>query len=166
MKHPARRTAQTHNVTKRTPTHDVLHDHKQAKTGKKRKNYKENATNSLKQSQEKKTINNRSHDRETNKQTKKKKNIDAQTLRTIEPQVPAASPTHAAKPEKQRYMASIQQQEKGHVTKSVWMKWVNRPEETCGNKRRGKRKRKNSKLSNTFSIIQSHSASHWGHRMY
>lgn len=93
---------------------------------------------------------------------KKKENIYAQTLRTIEPQVPAASPTHAAKPEKQRYMASIQQQEKGHVTKSVWMVRVNRPEETCGNKRRGKRKRKNSKLSNTFSNILSNSASRRG----
>lgn len=40
---------------------------------------------------------------------------------TIEPQVPAASPTHAAKPEKQRYMVSIQRQKKNHFTTSVWI---------------------------------------------
>lgn len=46
-----------------------------------------------------------------------------QTPRTIEPQVPAASPTHAAKPEKQRYMASIQHQKKvTFQSQSGW--WV------------------------------------------
>lgn len=50
--------------------------------------------------------------------------IDKQTqtnTQTIEPQVPAASPTHAAKPEKQRYMVSIQNQKKNHFTTSVWI---------------------------------------------
>lgn len=42
-----------------------------------------------------------------------------QTLRTIEPQVPAASPTHAAKPEKQRYMASIHQKKVSSKSHSV-----------------------------------------------
>lgn len=43
-------------------------------------------------------------------------------IQTIEPQVPAASPTHAAKPEKQQYMVSIQRQKKDYFTsKSVSM---------------------------------------------
>lgn len=43
-------------------------------------------------------------------------------IQTIEPQVPAASPTHAAKPEKQQYMVSIQCQKKDYFTsKSVSM---------------------------------------------
>lgn len=84
-------------------THTTLHRHKQAK-----EDYK------LKRKKTKTLHNNR---RRTLRTTHKHIHIQ-----TIEPQVPAASPTHAAKPEKQQYMVSIQRQKKDYFTsKSVSM---------------------------------------------
>lgn len=90
---------QTLNMTDNT--HTTLHKHKQAKED---NNWKEKK---------------RLHNRRRTLRITTHKHIHIQT---IEPQVPAASPTHAAKPEKQQYMVSIQRQKKDYFTsKSVSM---------------------------------------------
>lgn len=81
-------------------TNTTLHKHKQAKEDNKLK-------------------------RKNNTQQQRRRTLRITThkhIQTIEPQVPAASPTHAAKPEKQQYMVSIQRQKKDYFTsKSVSM---------------------------------------------
>lgn len=82
-------------------TNTILHKHKQAKENKKM----QQKLNTQQQHQQRQTLQNTTAHRQT------------QNTQTIEPQVPAASPTHAAKPEKQRYIVSIQRQKKNHFTK-------------------------------------------------
>lgn len=80
---------------------DHKHNITQAQTGK----VKQKMQQKLDTQQQRQTLQNTTAHRQT------------QNTQTIEPQVPAASPTHAAKPEKQRYIVSIQRQKKNHFTK-------------------------------------------------